>query len=255
MGRLENKVALITGAASGMGRASSLLFAKEGAKVVVVDFNEENGKKVVEEIKAQGGQAAFFFADVTKPEYCKGAVEFAVETFGKLDVVFCCAGVAQKAKMIWELDDSEFDRVLAVNTKSSWLMAKYSALELKKNHGSMILIGSTAAIRPRATQGLYGACKAANNNLAIGLAAELAPEARCNCINPGPTATPMLPTFVQEYNDKVAEEIAGGTLLKRLVDPMDIANAALFFASDESRSITGVSILVDAGADKARGKN
>jgi NAD(P)-dependent dehydrogenase (short-subunit alcohol dehydrogenase family) len=255
MARLDNKVALITGAGSGMGRAASLLFSKEGAKIIVIDINEENGKKVVEEVKAQGGEAAFFFADVSKGEHCKGAVDFAIETFGKIDVVFCCAGVAQKSGMIWELDESEFDRVMSINTKSTWLMAKYSALELKKNHGSMILIGSTAALRPRATQGLYGACKAANNNLAIGLAAELAPEARCNCINPGPTATPMLPTFVQTYNEQVADEIADKTLLKHLVDPMDIANAALFFASDESRSITGVSILVDAGADKARGKN
>jgi NAD(P)-dependent dehydrogenase (short-subunit alcohol dehydrogenase family) len=255
MARLENKVALITGAGSGMGRASSLLFSKEGAKIVVVDYNEENGKKVVEEVKAQGGEAAFVFADVSKAEYCKGAVDFAIATFGKIDVVFCCAGVAQKAGMIWELDESEYDRVMAVNTKSTWLMAKYTALELKKNHGSLILIGSTAALRPRATQGLYGACKAANNNLAIGLAAELAPEARCNCINPGPTATPMLPTFVQSYNEQVAAEIAGSTLLKHLVDPMDIANAALFFASEESRSVTGVSMLVDSGADKARGQN
>ncbi len=255
MARLNNKVALITGAGSGMGRASSLLFSKEGAKIVVVDFNEENGRKVVEEVKVQGGEAAFVFADVSKGEYCKGAVDFAVETYGKLDVVFCCAGVAQKAAMIWDLDESEFDKMMNINTKSSWLMAKYSALELKKNNGSLILIGSTAAVRPRATQGLYGACKAANNNLAIGLAAELAPEARCNCINPGPTATPMLPTFVQSYNDNVADEIAGSTLLKHLVDPMDIANAALFFACDESRSVTGVSMLVDSGADKARGKN
>ena len=255
MARLENKVALITGAGSGMGRASALLFSKEGAKIVVVDMSEENGKKVVEEIKAQGGEAAYVFADVSKGEYCKGAVDFALATFGKIDIVFSCAGVAQKGGMIWELDESEFDRVMNINTKSAWLMAKYSALELKKNYGSMILVGSTAALRPRATQGLYGACKAANNNLTIGLAAELAPEARCNCINPGPTATPMLPTFVQTFNDQVAAEIAGSTLLKHLVDPMDIANAALFFAGDESRSVTGVSILVDAGADKARGKN
>jgi len=255
MGRLDNKVALITGAGSGMGRAAALLFSQEGAKIVIVDINEENGEKVAEEIRGGGGEAAFFYADVSKAEYCKGAVDFAIATFGKIDVVFCCAGVAQKTGMIWELDDSEFDRVMAINTKSTWLMAKYSALELKKNHGSLILIGSTAALRPRATQGLYGACKAANNNLAIGLAVELAPEARCNCINPGPTATPMLPTFVQTYNEEAAAEIANNTLLKHLVDPMDIARAALFFASDESRSITGVSILVDAGADKVRGKN
>ena len=255
MAKLENKVALITGAGSGMGHASSLLFSKEGAKIVVVDFNEENGKKTVDEVKAQGGEAAFVFADVSKAADCQNAVEFAIKTFGKLDIVFSCAGVAQKGAMIWDLDESEFDRVMNINTKSAWLMAKYSALELKKNGGSMILVGSTAALRPRATQGLYGACKAANNNLTIGLAAELAPEARCNCINPGPTATPMLPTFVQSYNDDVAAEIAGSTLLKHLVDPMDIANAALFFASDDSKSVTGVAMLVDAGADKARGKN
>ena len=252
---MENKVALIAGAGSGMGRASSLLFAREGAKIVVVDFNEANGKKTVEEVKAQGGQAEFIFADVTKGADCKAAVDFAVKTYGKLDVVFCCAGAAQKAEMIWDLDESEFDRIFDVNTKSSWLISKYSALELKKNHGSLILVGSTGAVRPRATQGLYGASKAANNTLTIGLAAELAPEARCNCINPGPTDTPMLPTFVQEFNEEVAVQIAGGTLLGHLVDPMDIAYTALFLASDEARSVTGISMLVDAGADKSRGKN
>ena len=255
MGRLAGKVALITGAGSGMGRAAALLFAKEGAKVMAADVNRENGAAAAAEIRALGGEAAFVSADVSKAEDCKHAVEETLRVYGKIHVVLCCAGIAQKAAMIWDLDESEFDRVMGINTKSAWLMAKYSALELKKHGGSLILIGSTAAIRPRATQGLYGACKAANNNLAIGLAAELAPEARCNCINPGPTATPMLGTFVQEYNEKVAEEIAGGTLLKHLVDPQDIANAALFFACDESRSVTGVSVLVDAGADKARGKN
>ena len=255
MARLENKVALIAGGGSGMGRASSVLFASEGAKIVVVDLNEANGKKTVEEVKAHGGQAEFIFADVTKGADCKAAVEFAVKTYGKLDIVFCCAGVAQKAEMIWDLDESEFDKVFAVNTKSSWLMSKYSALELKKSHGSLILVGSTGAVRPRATQGLYGASKAANNTLTIGLAAELAPEARCNCINPGPTDTPMLPTFVQEFNEQVATQIADGTLLGHLVHPMDIAYTALFLASDEARSVTGISMLVDAGADKSRGKN
>jgi len=255
MARLENKVALIIGAGSGMGRASALLFAREGAKIVVADFNEESGKKTAEDVKLSGGQADFIFTDATKGDDCKAAVEFAVKTFGKLDVVFCCAGVAQKGKMIWDLEESEFDRVFNLNTKAAWLVSKYSALELKKNHGSLILIGSTGALRPRATQGLYGASKAAINTLTIGMAAELAPEARCNCINPGPTDTPMLPTFVQGFNDEVAAQIAGGTLLGRLVDPMDIANFALFLASDESRSVTGISMLVDAGADKSRGKN
>ncbi|MCL1828385.1 MAG: SDR family oxidoreductase [Oscillospiraceae bacterium] len=253
--RLANKVAFIVGAGSGMGRAAALLFSKEGAKIVVADLNEENGKKTVGELKAQGGEAVFVHVDATSGPSCKKAVDAAVSSYGKIDVVFCCAGIAQQPKMIWELPDEEFDKVVNINFKSAWIVAKYTALELKKNHGSLILIGSTGALRPRATQGLYGAAKAANNTLTIGLAAELAPEARCNLINPGPTNTPMLPTFVQNFTQQVAEDIAAATLLKRTVEPEDIANCALFFASDESRSMTGVSVLVDCGADKARGKN
>ena len=254
--RLENKVAVIVGAGSGMGRAAAILFAQEGAKVVVADFNDENGKKVVDEIKAAGNEASFCHVDATCGEQVKALMDYAVATYGKITTVFCTAGKPQTAKMIWELDDSEFDKQVAMNSKTAWLCAKYSALELKKNHGSLILIGSTGAIRCRATQGTYGACKAFNNTFTIGMACELAPEARCNLINPGPTDTPMFSGFiVGEYNEKVKAGVAGGTLLGRFVDPKDIAQAALFFASDESAAVTGVSVLVDCGADKSRGKN
>lgn len=256
MNRLENKVAVIVGAGSGMGRASAILFAEEGAKVVVGDYNDVTGQQVVEEIKAAGNEASYCHVDATKGEDVKGIMDFAIATYGKIDVVFCTAGKPQTVKMIWELDDEEFDKQVAINSKSAWLCAKYSALELKKNHGSLILIGSTGAIRCRATQGTYGACKAFNNTFTIGMACELAPEARCNLINPGPTDTPMFSGFiVGEYNDQVKAGVAGGTLLQRFVDPRDIANMALFFASDESAAVTGVSVLVDCGADKSRGKN
>lgn len=254
--RLENKVAVIVGAGSGMGRCAAIRFAQEGAKVIVGDYNEEAAKNVAEEVRAEGNEATAHFVDATKGPDVKAIMDFAIETYGKIDIVFCTAGKAQTPSMIWELDDEEFDRQIAINSKSAWLCAKYSALELKKNHGSLILIGSTGAIRCRATQGTYGGCKAFNNTFCIGMAAELAPEARCNLINPGPTATPMLATFARDpYTAKVEEQIAGGTLLGHLVDPMDVANMALFFASDESRSVTGVSVLCDAGADKSRGRN
>lgn len=254
--RLEDKVAVIVGAGSGMGRAAAILFAQEGAKVVVADFNDENGQKVVDEIKAEGNEAAFIHVDATQGEQVKAVMDFAVEKYGKINVCFCTAGKPQTAKMIWELDDSEFDKQVALNSKTAWLCAKYSALELKKNHGSLILIGSTGAIRCRATQGTYGACKAFNNTFTIGMACELAPEARCNLINPGPTDTPMFGGFiVGEYTKEVHDGVAASTLLKRFVDPTDIAKAALFFASDESAAVTGVSVLVDCGADKSRGKN
>ena len=254
--KLENKVAVIVGAGSGMGRASALLFAAEGAKVVVGDFNDAAGTKVTEEIKAAGNEACFCHVDATKPASVKGIMDFAVSTYGKINVVFCTAGKPQTVKMIWDLDDEEFDRQITINSKTAWLCAKYSALELKKNHGSLILIGSTGAVRCRATQGTYGACKAFNNTFTIGMACELAPEARCNLINPGPTDTPMFPEFiVGEYTDAVRAGVAGSTLLGRFVDPRDIANMALFFASDDSAAVTGVSVLCDCGADKSRGKN
>ena len=259
--KLQDKVAIITGAGSGVGHASSLLFAAEGAKIVCADLNPETAAKTAEEVKAAGGEAVAVTADVSNPEAVKAMVDKAIAEFGKLDIVFNCAGLPQKPYLTWELDDNEFEKVMAVNVKSNWLIVKYAGQEIKKNHGNIIMIGSTGAIKPRATQALYAAAKGALFTFVKGAAAELAPEGRANLIHPGPIKTPMLPKFspdqpkTEEELQNVFQQIANGTMLGELVEPEDIAKSAIFLASDDAAKITGFSLLVDAGTIIARPRN
>ena len=259
--KLQDKVAIITGAGSGVGHASSLLFAEEGAKIVCADLNAETAAKTAEEVKAAGGEAIAVQADVSNPAAVKDMVDKAIAEFGKLDIVFNCAGLPQKPYLTWELDDDEFDKVMAVNVKSNWLIIKYAGEEIKKNHGNVIMIGSTGAIKPRATQALYAAAKGALFTFVKGAAAELAPEGRANLIHPGPIKTPMLPKFspdqpqTEEELQNVFQQIANGTMLGELVEPEDIAKSAIFLASDDASKITGFSLLVDSGTIIARPRN
>jgi 3-oxoacyl-[acyl-carrier protein] reductase len=260
--KLEGKVAIITGAGSGVGHASSLYFSAEaGAKIVCADLNADTCAKTAEEVKAAGGEAICVQADVSSGPAVKNLVDKALEAFGRVDVIFNCAGLPQTPKLTWELEDDEFEKVMAVNVKSNWLLLKYAGQELKKNGGNMIMVGSTGAIKPRATQALYAAAKGALFTFVKGAASELAPEARANLIHPGPVDTPMLPKFspdvpqTEEEIQKVFAQIAGGTMLGSLIEPLDIAKSALFLASDDAAKITGFSLLVDAGMIIARPRN
>ncbi|MDR0852672.1 MAG: SDR family oxidoreductase [Clostridiales Family XIII bacterium] len=259
--KLEGKVAIITGAGSGVGHASSLLFSQEGAKVVAADLNAETAQKTAAEITAAGGEAISVQADVSSGPAVKNLVDKAIEKFGKVDIIFNCAGLPQKPYLTWELEDDEFEKVMAVNVKSNWLLLKYAGLELKKNHGNIIMVGSTGAIKPRATQALYAAAKGAIFTFVKGAAAELAPEGRANVIHPGPIRTPMLPKFspdqpqTEEETNAVFAQIAAGTMLGELIEPEDIAKSAVFLASDDAAKITGFSLLVDAGTIIARPRN
>jgi 3-oxoacyl-[acyl-carrier protein] reductase len=260
-GKLEGKTAIITGAGSGVGHTASLLFSEEGANIVCADLNIETATKTAEEVAAAGGSAIPFKADVSDGAAVKSLVDAAIGEYGGVDVIFNCAGLPQVPKITWELEDDEFDRVMAVNAKSNWLLLKYAGPELKKNGGNMIMVGSTGAIKPRATQALYAAAKGALFSFVKGAAAELAPEARANLIHPGPIRTPMLPKFspdvpqTEEEIEEVFRQIANGTMLGELIEPIDIAKAALFLASDDARKITGFSLLVDAGTIIARPRN
>jgi 3-oxoacyl-[acyl-carrier protein] reductase len=260
-GRLNGKIAIITGAGSGVGHASALLFAEEGAKIACADLNAETAAKTADEIKAAGGDAVSVRADVSDPAAVKNLVAQTISAFGRVDIIFNCAGLPQKPAITWELDDDEFDKVMAVNVKSNWLLLKYAGQELKKNCGNIIMVGSTGAIKPRATQALYAAAKGAVYTFVKGAAAELAPEARANLIHPGPINTPMLPKFspdvpqTEEEVRAVFAQIAAGTMLGSLIEPIDIAKSALFLASDDASKITGFSLLVDAGTIIARPRN
>jgi NAD(P)-dependent dehydrogenase (short-subunit alcohol dehydrogenase family) len=260
--RLEGKVAIITGAGSGMGRASAIRFAGEGAKVVVADVNEDGGNETVASIKAAGGEAIFVRTDVSKQEDAENVVAQAVATFGKLTVLYNNAALPQKESAFADVTNEIWDKIMDVNLKGPFLMCRAALPEFIKAGGGVFLAtASLGAIMPRAMSAVYSPSKAGLICLYKVLASELAKDnIRANVILPGPTASPMLKKFMggdrENMSDEQIAEIVGATMaFGRCVDPTDIANAALFLASDEASQISGETLLVDGGRSVARGRD
>jgi len=249
--RLNGRVAVITGAASGIGAASALAMAREGARVLVADIDEAGAKGVVEQIEKAGGQALAARADVAKAVDNQLIVEKAVATWGRLDIFFANAGVPQFPARIEEQEEAVFDRIFAVNVKGVWLGAKYALAVMKKQkRGVLLITASTAAIRPRPGGQTYAASKGAVVALAKSLALEAAPHGvRVVAIAPVATETPMLATFMgkKEVDAEGLARYIATVPLGRLNRPEDIANAAVFLASDEAAMITGSCLEVDGG--------
>jgi len=254
--RLADKVAIITGAGSGMGRASAIRFAQEGAKVVVADLDPKGGQETQDMVQAKGGEAVFVQADVTKEGDMENMVRTTIEKYAKLNILFNNAGYPQLTKPFETIGEEEYERIMNVNIKGIFLGSKYALPELKKAGNGVILnTASVAGLRPRAGSAAYAASKGAVITLTKVLANELGPFGiRVNAILPGPTETPMLPLFMDEYNDEVRNLIASDLPLGRLVSAEDIANTALFLASEEAAAITGVLLEVDSGLHIGRGK-
>jgi 3-oxoacyl-[acyl-carrier protein] reductase len=251
--RLKDRTTLITGAAMGFGRAAALLFAKEGARVTVSDVDDTLGRETVETIKKAGGEAIFVHTDVTKASDAERAVKKTVDTFGAVDILFSNAGIPEKQKRIEDIPEDEWDTVLSVNLKGMFLMAKYTIPEMKKaGKGVIITTASVAGARPTGMTAAYNASKAAVVNLTKTLAMELAPfNIRANCISPGLADTHFMKVVFEHLDEEKSRQAmkAGASRqpLGRLTTPEDVANAALFLASDESSLITGTEIFVDAG--------
>jgi 3-oxoacyl-[acyl-carrier protein] reductase len=249
--RLDGRVAVVTGAGSGIGAASALAMAKEGARVVVVDLNEASAKSTVEQIEKAGGQAVAVRADVTRSADNQMIVEKAVATWGRLDVFFANAGVPQSPQNVEDVDDSVFDRILAVNVKGVWLGAKYALPIMKKQRRGVFLItASTAAIRPRPGMQAYAASKGAVVTLTKSLALEAAGDGvRVVSIAPVATDTPMLPAFMgkRSVDDESRARYVATVPLGRLNQPEDLARTAVFLASDDAEMITGTCVEVDGG--------
>jgi NAD(P)-dependent dehydrogenase (short-subunit alcohol dehydrogenase family) len=246
--RLHGKVALITGSGSGMGRASAILFASEGAKVVGLDVDEQGGNETAARVRAGGGESIFVKADVAVEREVAAAVEAGVAAFGHLDVLFNNAGVLWRHRdfEVTRTNEAEWDRVMAINLKGPVWVCKYGIPELiKRGGGSVITTGSVSAIFGyRRAQDAYTSAKGALISLTRSLAVVYGDKKiRANIIHPGMVDTPMQ----RELNDEVRAAIARAVPLGRMAQPEDIARVALFLASDESAYITGAEIVVDGG--------
>ncbi|HEY6417713.1 MAG TPA: SDR family oxidoreductase [Candidatus Binataceae bacterium] len=249
MGRIDGKVAVITGAASGMGRATALRFVKEGASVVVCDLNAEGGEQVVRECREGGGRAAFQKTDVTNEANIKDAVARAVKEFGKLDVMYNNAGVAGAVGKLENVSAADFDRTIAILLRAVFLGIKYSIPEMKKaGGGSIISTSSVAGLRGVGGLATYSAAKAAVVNLTQAAAIEVGHDRiRVNCICPGGVNTPLVNRGVPGGYEGAEQRMARMQPIPRAGHPEDIAAMALFLASDEADWITGTAMVVDGG--------
>jgi len=247
---LEGKVAIVTGAAMGMGEATAKLFAEAKAKVVIADFNEDKGKAVVQAIKEAGGEAAFVKVDISKSDEVKAMVKFAVDTFGKLDVAVNNAALTPDDKLASEFDEAYWDRLIAVDLKGTALCMKYELQQLLKqgNGGSIINISSVSGFRPQPNNIAYVAAKHGVVGMTKVAALENGPHnIRVNSVAPGAIDTPMLRGALEQFGFTEAEYAPQLSLLNRFGKPEEIAQASLWLASDASSYVTGTTIHADAG--------
>jgi 3-oxoacyl-[acyl-carrier protein] reductase len=248
--KLQERVAIVTGAGSGIGAASAAAMAREGARIIVADIDEAAAKATASAIEKNGGRALALTVDVTRATDNEAVVARALSEWGRLDVFYANAGVPQAQGSIASLDESVIDRVLAVNVKGVLLGAKYAIPVMKKaRRGVFLITASAAAIRPRGGHA-YAASKGAVVTFAGSLALEAAPHGvRVVAIAPVATDTPMLAQFVGKrgLDDEARARTVATVPLGRLAQPEDIARTAVFLASDDAAMITGSCIEVDGG--------
>jgi NAD(P)-dependent dehydrogenase (short-subunit alcohol dehydrogenase family) len=249
MGRLDGKVAVVTGAASGIGRASAIRFASEGAAVVVTDLNAQGGDETVTECKRAGGRAVFCRVDVTSEADVKAAVDRAVSEFGKLDIIFNNAGLAGAIGKIEETTAENWDRTFSILLRAVFLGMKYAVPAMRKaGGGSIISTASIAGLRGGAGPHAYSAAKAGVINLTRSVALEVGKDRiRVNCICPGGINTPLISNNVPGGYEVASQFLKNIQPIPRAGLPEDIAAMAAFLASDDAEWITGAAMVVDGG--------
>ena len=245
-GRLEDKVAIITGGATGMGRAASLLFAREGAKVAVADRNVPESRKTVALVNEMGGNAFFVETDVSKAAEVSNMVEQTVQRFGKLDVLVNNAGVLIRTPPLAEVSELVWDLTLNTNLRGVFLCTKYAVPHMIGRGGAIVNVSSGAGMNPTPHAVPYGVSKAGVIQITLTTSAQYAPQGvRCNVIVPGSVDTPQARGSTGSAEE--FERISSRNALGRVGTPQDIANLMLFLASDESSYITGAAFKIDGG--------
>ncbi|MBI4286586.1 MAG: SDR family oxidoreductase [Chloroflexi bacterium] len=243
--KLAEKVAIITGGGGGIGRATGLLFAQEGARVVIADLARASGEETVRQIEANGGVAMFVETDVTRPGDVAKMVSEAIEAYGRLDILFNNAGILGETASVGDATEENWDRVLAINLRSVFLCSKYAVREMLKSGGGAIINTSSATgLRGLPGNTAYNTSKAAviafTRNMALEYAAN---NIRVNCICPGHVATPMTNAQPEAFVKWFMRQ----TPMGRQGRPEEIARAALYLASDDSSYVTGTALVIDGG--------
>ncbi len=248
--RLKDKIAIVTGAGSGFGEGIAKRFAEEGCAVIVADINDDGGKRVASEIESAGGKARFVHADVSKDADWRGLVQGTKEAFGDFHVVVNNAGTTHRNQPMLNVSEEIFDRVYAVNVKSLFHSAHHCVPHFREKGGGVFInICSTAGVRPRPGLTWYNGSKGAAIMTSRSMAVELGPDKIRVCvINPVAGETALLSEFMGgQDTPEIRAKFVATIPLGRLSQPLDIANAALWLASDEAEFITGTCIEVDGG--------
>ena len=240
---LENKVALVTGSASGIGRASAELFAKQGAQVIVTDLAEDDGHETVKRINATGGDSIFLKADIGKMSEVEGLVNAATQHYGRIDVLFSNACHYPEGKAA-DVPEEDWDRGISGCLKATWMLAKHTLPGMvKRGGGTIVVTGSVHSLFGFTGTHSYDIAKAGLLGLVRNIALDYAPTVRINAVLPGAVETGLWDHLGPEEREKIAK----GLPLQRNGQPEDIAQAALFLASDMSSYVTGTHLTVDGG--------
>lgn len=253
MERLKDKVCIITGSGSGIGRSAAKLFAREGGRMVVADLNEEHGREVAEAIKTDGGEAIFVKVDTGREADLKRMAEETIKAYGRVDVFWHNAGIAG-AGVIQETTEEDFDRQIAIHVKGGFFGFKHLMGPMIEGGGGAVLFTSSiSGLKPSPASPSYSIAKCGLNILAQCIALGHGKDnIRANTICPGPVDTPLWPSFVGRNPDVISPKDLERRFLERvpmgrMIQPDEIADAALFLCSDEARMVSGVLLPVDGG--------